>query len=465
MKNRRLLGARVAVRVAGCPTRDGVLISGVKKKTKFIQKFHVRFPNGDVRTYRGDQLLLRGTQAPLGEYIRVGDIVFTKKTLGVVRFIGLHEDYKGPVMVMEPVDPKLPQDTVQSYRKLFPSANLSDDRTYITITRVEEILKLLPPDSLLQQISKIKDKYLALVENQKERDRMFEEERDGKRSRLQELETEQENARKPKPEESNTDENILVPEPKIVSYKFQPGRLGIEAKWDVGEVVSVTGDGQAKNLGIQEKWKIVQIDGEPYTEEKLDAKTDGHSEYTLTFEIPPPEPKTPVNEIDQEPSKPEEPPKLPSPAYEVGLSPIEKERYESKVQQLNGEIKDWQNKVEELRAKNEELEQKHKEMTNLRVKVEHLRNSRNLFINQIKQIKKEEKEYKELAEEYERKRGKLVEKAGISGAEAKGRKVPGPVRTGPAPPNPRNRKKLVTERRRKSARMPKPDAGNTISLT
>jgi len=452
MKSRRLLGARVAVRVAGCPTRDGVLISGVKKQTKFIQKFHVRFPNGDVRTYRGDQLLLRGTQAPLGEYIRVGDIVFTKKTLGVVRFIGLHEDYKGPVMVMEPVDPKLPQDTVQSYRKLFPSANLSDDRTYITITRVEEILKLLPPDSLLQQISKIKDKYLALVENQKERDRMFEEEREDKRSTVQRLETNKARIKEERQQEIDSGRKPTVPEAKIVSYKFQPGRLGIEAKWDEGEVVSVTGEDQAKNFGIKAGWKIVQIDGEPYSEAKLDAKTAGNSEYSLTFEIPP---------TFQVPIEPVEPPK-PAPAYQIGLSLIEKEEYESKVQQLSGQIKDWQNKVEELRAKNEELEQKHKEMTNLRVKVECLRNSRNLFINQIKQIKKEEKEYKELAEEYERKRGKLVEQAGVSGAETMRRK---PVRgTGPVAPKLNQRNHKIKGKRRTSARMPKPDAGNTISL-
>jgi len=460
----------VAVRVAGCPTRDGVLISGVKKQTKFIQKFHVRFPNGDVRTYRGDQLLLRGTQAPLGEYIRVGDIVFTKKTLGVVRFIGLHEDYKGPVMVMEPVDPKLPQDNVQSYPNLFPSANLSDDRTYITITRVEEILKLLPPDSLLQQISKIKDKYLALVENQKERDRMFEEERDDKRSRVQKLETQQAMAREQKLEEINTGKKRSKPEPEIVSYKFQPGRLGIEAKWDIGEVVSVTGDGQAMNLGIQDGWKIVQIDGEPYTEVALDAKTEGHSEYSLTFEIPPSKAmlQRKENEIlDKQVIEPVEPQKEPpAPVHKTGLSPSEKESYENRVNELSAQIEEYQSKYEELQSKNEELEEKHKEMTNLRVKVEHLRNSRNLFINQIKEIKRQEKEYKEKAEEFERKRDKLVEQAGVSGVETMRRRGAGPaIRAGPAAPtlNPRNRK-IKAKGRRKSAKMPKPDAGNTISL-
>lgn len=452
MKNRRLLGERVAVRVAGCPTRDGVLISGVKKKTKFIQKFHVRFPNGDVRTYRGDQLLLRGTQAPLGEYIRVGDIVFTKKTLGVVRFIGLHEDYKGPVMVMEPVDPKLPQDTDQSYRKLFPSANLSDDRTYITITRVEEILKLLPPDSLLQQISKIKDKYLALVENQKERDRMFEEERDDKRSRVQKLETQQAMAREQKLEEIKTGKKA-VPEQELVSYKFQPGRLGIEAKWDIGEVVRVIDDGQAMNLGIKEGWKIVQINGVPYTEDKLDAKREENIEYSLTFEIPP-------SKETREPVEPQK--EVPSPAllHMPGLSPVEKEAYESKVNELSGQIEDYQFKVEELQNKNEELEEKHKEMTYLRVKVEHLRNSRALFINQIKEIKRKEKDFKELADEFEKKRAQLVEQSGASSDEAMKRRGVGPA----APTlNPRNRK-IKVKGRRKSAKMPKPDAGNTISL-
>jgi len=455
MKNRRLLGERVAVRVAGCPTRDGVLISGVKKKTKFIQKFHVRFPNGDVRTYRGDQLLLRGNQAPLVEYIRVGDIVFTKKTLGVVRFIGLHEDYKGPVMVIEPVDPKLPRDTsVKSYPKLFPSANLSDDRTYRIITRVEEILKLLPPDSLLQQISKIKDKYLALVEETRERDRMFEEERDDAKSRVKELE-QQALTRENKPDKIPTKKPKPVEVPQIVSFTFQPGRLGIQAKWEIGEVVSVIEDGQAMKLGIQEGWKITQVDGEPYTEDKLDAKTDGECEYNLTFQIP-------VPKVDIKPG-PQTKILASSVLHnKVCLSPVEKKRFEDQVSELSDQIEEYQYKVEALKTKNKKLEEEQKEITHLRVKVEKLRNSRALFINQIKDIKKKEKEFKSKADDFERKRGELVEQAGGIGIEAKSDRGNGPSAPPPIPRGKSAQKKKVG--RRMSAKMPTPDAQNMIRL-
>jgi len=441
----------VNVRVAGCPSRDGVLISGVKKQTNLIQKFHVRFPNGDVRTYRGDQLLLRGTQAPLGEYIRVGDIVFTKKTLGVVRFIGLHEDYKGPVMVMEPVDPKLPQDpSVKSYRKLFPSANLSDDRTYRTITRVDEILKLLPPDSLLQQISKIKDKYLALVEETREKDRMFEAERDEAISRVKLLETQQALAKENKGKGNNgkPKKPNEKPKPEIVSFTFQPGQMGIQAKWNEGEVVSVIQDGQAMRLGVQEGWKIVQIDGEPYTESLLDQKTEGQSEYSLAFEMSKVGSKQPLKV---------------QALQHGGLSPLEKEKYESKVSELSGQIKDYHSKVEALKTKNTKLEEELKEMTLLRVKVERLRSSRVLFINQIKDIKKKEKEFKEKADEFERKRDKLKEQAGGSSAEAKNHakdpSAPPPIPRGVRIGHPK--KNAV---RRRSMKMPKPEPGNTISL-
>jgi len=445
----------VAVRVAGCPTRDGVLISGVKKKTKFIQKFHVRFPNGDVRTYRGDQLLLRGNQAPLVEYIRVGDIVFTKKTLGVVRFIGLHEDYKGPVMVIEPVDPKLPRDTsVKSYPKLFPSANLSNDRTYRIITRVEEILKLLPPDSLLQQISKIKDKYLALVEETRERDRMFEEERDDAKSRVKELE-QQALARENKPDKIKTEKPKAVEVPQIVSFTFQPGRLGIQAKWEIGEVVSVIEDGQAMKLGIQEGWKITQVDGEPYTEEKLDAKTDGECEYNLTFQIPLPK-------VDIKPGPARNILASSVLHNKVCLSPVEKKRFEDQVSELSDQIEEYQNKVEALKTKNKKLEEEHKEITHLRVKVDKLRNSRALFINQIKDIKKKEKEFKSKADDFERKRGQLVEQAAGSGVEAKRDRGDGPSVPPPIPRSKTAKKKKVG--RRKSAKMPKPDADNMIRL-
>merc|ERR1719229_2020715 len=67
---------------------------------------------------------------------------------------------------------------------------------------------------------------------------------------------------------------------------FGPGRLGIKAIWTTGLVEGVSQDGQAQKLGVNVGWKISKIDGEPYSEELLDMRTAGQTEYVLTFEIP-----------------------------------------------------------------------------------------------------------------------------------------------------------------------------------
>jgi len=444
MSVRRLLGERVAVRVTGCPTRDGVLISGVKKPDKRIQKFHVRFPNGDVRTYRGDQLLLRGTRANFTDYIRVGDIMFTKKTLGVVRFIGLHEEFKGTIIVIEPVDPRLPKDpNVVSFRKLFPSANLSDSRSYRIITRVEEILKLLPPDSLLQQISKIKDKYLALKDETRARDRLFEQERSNADMKIQELENLQVRIRNKQENGDEGDDDL--PQIETVTEKFQPGRLGIQAIWATGAVIGVIEDGQALRLGVQVNWKILKIDDEEYTEDGLNAKIDGEHEYTLTFEVQP--------QPEEDRIEPEREKTPPPPVFRGGLSTSEKDSYETKISELNDQIEELQYTVEGLQSKNVKLEEDHKEVTKLRVKVDHLRHSRVMFMSQIKEIQKVEREWKNKALEFERKRNELERSGGIGGGvEAKNN----------------DSKKLIGKDKIKSSgrrrKMPTPEASNTVSL-
>jgi len=478
MANRRLLGERVAVRVAGCPTRDGVLISGVKKETKLIQKFHVRFPNGDVRTHRGDQILLRGSRAPLTEFVRVGDIIFTKNTLGVVRFVGKHEDFTDTLIVMEPVDPKLPTDpNVKSFRKLFPSANLSDQNSYNILTKAEDILKMLPPDSILKQISGIKDKYLAFVEERKEKDKQYSEDLTNADNRITLLENFKSQMTKNMERQVDGVEDGNDPgKAQSVTFTFEPGRLGIRAVWTTGKVEGVSEGTQAERLGVVPGWKITHVGNEAYTEEVLDAHTDGSNAFTLTFEVSPAIvaqqalafPK--LDEIGE--SWNIENPNVPARPM---LSPEAKEEYEQKITDLSGKIKQSQDFVMDYEAKNAELEEKQKEITKLRVKVENLRNSRVMFMSQIKQITNRGKEWREKAMEWEKKYQKLLEERGMKPQTEEQKMSPsGTISSqGPGVGKGNNIDKSsgqfssgTTKRRKNSSRirMPKPEPGNTLSL-
>jgi hypothetical protein len=452
--SRRLIGERVVVKIQSCPQRDGVLISGVKKPSKVIQKFPVRFPNGDVRTYRGDQLLLRGSQAPLLEYIRVGDIIFTKKTLGVVRFIGLHEDFVGTVIVIEPIDPKLPTDTtVASFHKLFPSANLADSRDYNIIRNVEEILKVLPPDCLLEQLSKIKDKYLAFVEDTRESDRVFEEDMSKRAKKIAELENEiREMENKDVEDHSETgavppENNDEVNMTKIV---FHPGKLGIKANWKTGEVEEISENGQAEKFGLEVGWKIVKINDEDYSEELLDEKTAGQSDYTITFHIPI---QTKSHTLDTEVPAAKDT-NITNPLY----TETEREKYERQIHELNDQIEDFQYAIEALQVKNTNMEEEHKELPKLRSKVDQLRNSKQMFIGQIKEVQKREKEWKQKAEENEQKYNKLL-------AELKSGGNVQSMNKEDALLNKKDRGRGGARHGRKgSMQMPQPDSANTLSI-
>jgi len=492
MSNRRLLGERVAVRVAGCPTRDGVLISGVKKQTKLIQKFHVRFPNGDIRTHRGDQILLRGSKAPLTEFVRVGDIIFTKNTLGVVRFVGKHEDFPDLVIVMEPIDPKLPTDPdVESFRKLFPSANLSDQNPYNILTKAEDILKMLPSDTILKQISNIKDKYIAFVEERKEKEKQYSDELTSADCRIEQLEDfraklgEQKQGdekqeieaddmkRGSHPENAALESENEHTEPTSVSFTFNPGRLGIKAVWETGEVEGVSKDAQADHRGIKRGWRITHVDDRLYTEEILDAHRGGKNPFTLTFEVPP------ASQEDETGTGPNVVlpiwgNKNPNRAHaRPVLSDEVKQEYEQKIRDLTSKIEESQDLVMNLETENAQMEKDHEEMTNLCVKVEQLRNSRVLFMSQIKTIKNRGKIWREKAEEFEKKYQKLLE-------DRKGREIknddekvppPGPegVLSSQSQKNVEQDKNLGQTgsgslKSRKSLRMPKPEPGNTLSL-
>jgi len=427
MSNRRLLGERVAVRVAGCPTRDGVLISGVKKQTKLIQRFHVRFPNGDIRTHRGDQILLRGSKAPLTEFVRVGDVIFTKNTLGVVRFVGKHEEFQDLLLVMEPIDPKLPTDpNVDSFRKFFPSANLSDKNPYNILTKAEDILKMLPPDTILKQISNIKDKYIAFVEERKEKEKQYGDEVKNADYRVEQLEEYRDKLRDKTeaiedcdvnqgsgPAQDALESQNEPPATSSVSFKFNPGRLGIKAVWETGEVEGVSEDAQADHLGIKRGWRITHVEGKPYTEEVLDAHTAGKTPYTLTFEVlPDPNEDQPAVDVPNFIKMKESWGQNVNP-NRANARPIlgneEKEEYEQKIKDLTLKIEESQDLVMNLKTENAQMEKDHEEMTKLCVKVEQLRNSRVMFMSQIKTIKNRGKMWREKAVEFEKKYQKLLE--------------------------------------------------------
>jgi len=487
MSNRRLLGERVAVRVAGCPTRDGVLISGVKKQTKLIQKFHVRFPNGDVRTHRGDQILLRGSKAVFTEYIRVGDVVFTKNTLGVVRFVGKHEEFLDWVIVLEPMDPKLPTDpNVKSFRQLFPSANLSDQNPYIILTKADDILKMLPPDIILKQISSIKDKYIAFVDDRRQQEEQNRSEITHADSRIVQLEDFQaqlkerihqlwRDCKRSDSEKLKNEIQNAPPTSRSVSFTFQPGRLGIKAVWASGEVESVSEGAQADHLGIEQGWCITHVNNEPYSEKVLDAHTQGSNPYELTFEIPydPKDQEAPViptlsdmqdlwgqnnsNEANVRP----------------GLGSEVKKEYEQKIKELNLKIEESQELVTKLKAKNTKLEEDHKELTRLRVKSQSFRNSRVLFQSQIKIIQNRGKEWRRKAMEFEKKYEKLLDERGRMEAKnnehTKWTASPPGTEQALSVKGQKNVKQDQTtakpkSRRRKSMKMPMPEPGNTLSL-
>jgi len=453
--SRRFIGERVVVTIQGCPNRDGVLISGIKKPSKLTLNFPVRFPNGDVRTYRGDQLRLRGSRAPLLEYIRVGDIIFTRKTLGVVRFIGLHEEFEGPVIVLEPIDPKLPSDPdVPSFRKLFPSANLTDRRTYNIIRSVDEILKILPPDALLQQLSKIKDKYLSFVEETFDRDREFEEDMRKRSKRITKLENDikeqemkiretDEPEAGPVPTEKDDDANKT----RIV---FSPGKLGIKAIWATGEIDGISKGGQAQKLGVKVGWVIEKIDEEDYSEQTLDQKAIGDNDYTLTFKTPPEPNPEPV--VDPPREKPD--------FINILVTDTERETYENTIRELKDNIEDFQYSIQSLRAKNKKLEEEHEELPKLHVKVEHLRNSKTMFIGKIKEVQKLEREWKQKMEENEQKYNKLLAELNSGGNTQSNNTEDSPKNGKNSEPSKGN----LRHRRKQSVQMPQPPSDNTLSI-
>jgi len=66
-----------------------------------------------------------------------------------------------------------------------------------------------------------------------------------------------------------------------VSGSFQ-GKLGIAFGQDTGDVVEVF-DGQGKDFGVQAGWRIIRIDGVPFTANLFKRKISGTAPFQVTF--------------------------------------------------------------------------------------------------------------------------------------------------------------------------------------
>jgi len=69
-------------------------------------------------------------------------------------------------------------------------------------------------------------------------------------------------------------------------FQFQPGKLGINSiDPKVGIVSDVIQGSQAQILGVKTGWKIVNIEGTPYSEQTLDAYIAKNEPFSITFEV------------------------------------------------------------------------------------------------------------------------------------------------------------------------------------
>jgi len=68
------------------------------------------------------------------------------------------------------------------------------------------------------------------------------------------------------------------------TFTFKPGLLGFDANWLTRVVTEVYPHDQARKFGVQVGWKILRIDGQPFTEYLLDSRIMGRSSYDVTFE-------------------------------------------------------------------------------------------------------------------------------------------------------------------------------------
>jgi len=69
----------------------------------------------------------------------------------------------------------------------------------------------------------------------------------------------------------------------MINVTFLPGQLGLIASRFKGYVSELNDDGQARAAGVQVGWFIVQVDGVPYSQARLNAKMEGSRPYTISF--------------------------------------------------------------------------------------------------------------------------------------------------------------------------------------
>jgi len=257
----------------------------------------------------------------------------------------------------------------------------------------------------------------------------------------------------------------VTSQPLITEISFHPGHLGVTAVWLTGEIERVAEGGQAHNFGVQSGWRITHIDDEVYSVAGLDAKTRGTVDYILKFAIP-------QDDADYK-NRIKDPPRKSK--FKRPIMAEERENFESKISELTEKIEGYDLEVKALTTRNAELEKEHQEMTRLRVKVELLRASRQMFMNQTKEIQKQMLEWKEKATTFDQKYAKLLEGRGgkpIFGINGKGIKPPqrrgsvnridGVSKNKAGQQGSSARMEKLSSRRRL---MPRPEPGNTVSLT
>jgi len=362
-----LMGERVIVEVPGESAREGILLNGRRKSGK-VQQFTVRFESGDLRTYTGNQLELTGNQAPMDAYIQEGDVLFTKKTLGVCRYIGAVPGYDEITICIEAYDPKLPNDDNIDFVGLIPNANLKANGSYALITEKREIKKIVPPEDILTMLSRIKDKYMELYQNP--------------RVVTVQASDSQQPAEAPPAEPAKT-----------CTIEFQPEKLGIKANWNTGSVDFPLEDNcQAKELGVRKGWQIIKVNGEPYSESVLDEAIAAGSGFELTFDTK----GIPRGNPDREEAKAaaisatqgalETGGNVSLPGGMSSEMINELEQLRAETAELKEVLRKKDEEIMLLKHKNDELLAESKELNQLRMKVEQLRNSRKTFSDLVRNL-------------------------------------------------------------------------------
>lgn len=69
-----------------------------------------------------------------------------------------------------------------------------------------------------------------------------------------------------------------------ITMRFKPGKIGLVASKEGGQVTTVTRSGQAEEMGVMPGWRIRTVDGFAYSQSKLLETLSGTQNYQLTFD-------------------------------------------------------------------------------------------------------------------------------------------------------------------------------------